>query len=346
MSARTLLTADLPGTGGSIKAVASDFEVEELPLYAACGAGEHIYVRHRRAGFTTREVVAALARAFGVRDRDVGTAGQKDKIAVATQTFSLHLPKMPLDEACSRLADVAGEALEVTRHANKLRTGHALGNRFTILVRGVVDDAEARARAIAARLDAHGVPNFFGSQRYGGGGRNVRVGRELLMHPKRGFAARFQLSAWQSSLFDAWLEDRIARGAFATVVAGDVAKKHDNGALFDVEDEAVDAARAARNEISATGPMFGASMRRAKGVEAEIEDALLASHEVTVEDLSRAELEGTRRSARVFPRNWTFATEPEGLRIGFDLGKGSYATVVLAEITKSDVHGAALPADD
>ena len=35
-----LLTADLPGLGGRIKAVPEDFEVEEVPAYEPSGAGE------------------------------------------------------------------------------------------------------------------------------------------------------------------------------------------------------------------------------------------------------------------------------------------------------------------
>jgi tRNA pseudouridine13 synthase len=36
------LTEQLPGTGGQIKETCEDFLVEELPLYPACGSGEHL----------------------------------------------------------------------------------------------------------------------------------------------------------------------------------------------------------------------------------------------------------------------------------------------------------------
>ena len=40
-AAPPLLTADLPGVGGRIKAVPEDFEVEEIPAYQPGGTGEH-----------------------------------------------------------------------------------------------------------------------------------------------------------------------------------------------------------------------------------------------------------------------------------------------------------------
>src|SRR6187399_681597 len=83
------ITADEPGIGGRIKGSADSFVVEELPLYAESGSGEHAYLRVRRENLTTREVVGILARAFGVDARDVGYAGLKDKRARVTQRFSV-----------------------------------------------------------------------------------------------------------------------------------------------------------------------------------------------------------------------------------------------------------------
>jgi tRNA pseudouridine13 synthase len=50
-------TGALPGIGGRIKLDARDFVVEEIPLYPPAGSGEHVYVRLRRAGWTTRDVL-------------------------------------------------------------------------------------------------------------------------------------------------------------------------------------------------------------------------------------------------------------------------------------------------
>ncbi len=336
-----LITASLPGIGGAIKAVPEDFVVEEVPLYSASGTGEHVYVTHRRSGRATRDLVLGLARAFKLQPRDIGYAGLKDKRAVATQTFSLPLPRADVGEVGVRIAsEVGGEVLAVVRHGNKLRRGHSLGNRFTVRVGGVHADAHARALAIAAELELRGLPNAFGPQRYGFGGQNARIGAELVAkgpRARRGWLADLQMSAWQSSLFDRWLALRMESGWFERIVAGDVAKKLDNGALFDVRDVAAESERFARREITHTGPMFGASMRCASDESGALESRVIESSGVGSETLARARIEGTRRAGRIFVEDLVVesAEDAEGvLRVSFRLPKGSYATMVLRELMK------------
>ncbi|MBL8859901.1 MAG: tRNA pseudouridine(13) synthase TruD [Planctomycetes bacterium] len=331
-----LVTHDLPGTGGTVKQTAADFVVTEIPLYEPSGVGEHVYVRHRRSNATTREVVTALARAFGVAARDVGYAGLKDKRADATQTFSLQLHKDAVEDVARRVTDaVGGEVLDVRRHANKLRRGHLIGNRFEIRLANTDERALEHAQAIAVALAARGLPNAYGPQRYGDDGRNAERGRTLLSKPRSDWLSRLQMSAWQSSLFDAWLAARMERGWFECVVRGDVAKKFGNGALFDVVDAEIENVRVASREITYTGPMFGSSMRRASGAAGELEDAVFAASGVDPSTLGKARLEGTRRAGRIFVADLSVRSDGDGLVLAFQLPKGSYATTVLREFTKN-----------
>ena len=48
-----LLTADLPGCGGIIRAKNEDFEVDEVPSYEPCGEGEHLYLWVEKRGMET-----------------------------------------------------------------------------------------------------------------------------------------------------------------------------------------------------------------------------------------------------------------------------------------------------
>src|SRR5258705_13848293 len=83
-----LLTPELPGTSGMVRVSEEDFFVEELPLYAESGEGEHLYLTVEKRGRTTPEVARELARALGARERDVGTAGLKDRRAPTVQRVS------------------------------------------------------------------------------------------------------------------------------------------------------------------------------------------------------------------------------------------------------------------
>jgi tRNA pseudouridine13 synthase len=340
VSATPYVTADLPGSGGRVKASPEDFRVDELPAYLPGGSGPHLWLRVEKRERTTRDVVRALAAALGVSEREAGFAGMKDRAAVTTQWLSFALSRDP-DPAA--LAGEGWRVLEASRHQNKLRTGHLRGNRFRIVVRG---GDVGRARACAEALCARGLPNFFGAQRFGVEGRNADLGRALLLGAddpaarraaRDRFTRRLVLSAWQSRAFNTWLAQRMADGLFATAIAGDVLKKLDSGGVFTCEDPTIDGPRVAAFEVSPAGPMFGHKLRPAAGEALRREERVLAAEGITAADLARGggETEGTRRAARL-PVAVELAPEGDGYVATFDLPKGSYATVVMGELTKAD----------
>jgi tRNA pseudouridine13 synthase len=171
------LTAQFPGTGGVIKEAPEDFLVEEIPLYSPCGEGEHLYVEVEKQGLTTFDLLSRLARTLGVRERELGYAGLKDARATTRQTISI--PGVKPDQ-------VLGLELEGVRilsarlHRNKLRPGHLAGNRFTIRIRQVREGSLDEARDVLHVLQNVGVPNRFGSQRYGSLGNSHLIGGALL----------------------------------------------------------------------------------------------------------------------------------------------------------------------
>jgi tRNA pseudouridine13 synthase len=171
------LTAKIPGTGGTIKESPEDFLVEELPLYTPCGEGEHLYLLVEKEGITTHELLHRLAKALGLRERDIGYAGLKDARATTRQTVSVTgvTARRALDLQLDNI-----RVLDARFHRNKLRLGHLAGNRFTIRLRQVGDDALEHALDTLHILQQTGVPNRFGEQRYGVLGNSHRIGRTLV----------------------------------------------------------------------------------------------------------------------------------------------------------------------
>jgi tRNA pseudouridine13 synthase len=334
------ITADLPGIGGEIKAEPAHFVVEEIPLYEPAGEGEHVYVGLTREGWTTRALQQRLASLFGLREIDVGCAGLKDKHAHVTQTFSLLLENVDEATVARRIqGTLPVEVMWAKRHRNKLRKGHLLGNRFRIVVLRPEPEAMAQAEAIAQALQVHGLPNFYGVQRFGIEGDNAQRGREVLLGrgPRERWLKRFLLSAYQAALFNAWLIERIRRGWFERLLTGDIAKKTDTGGLFEVMDAAVEFPRFQQKEITYTGPIYGARMRWASGEPGELERTVLEAAEVTTGMLHRARLDGSRRPARLFLSDLSIEPHPDGLLFTFTLPKGVYATTVLREFMKTEV---------
>ena len=332
------ITPDLAGIGGRIKSEPEHFVVEEIPLYPACGQGEHLYLTLERTGMNTRELVTDLAKLFGLAQGEIGYAGLKDKHSVATQTFSLSLKDLDPEQAAERAEMMLPvRVVSASRHTNKLKTGHLLGNRFRILVSEVEPGSVEVAEEVAGRLLQTGLPNFFGAQRFGRGAENLALGYKALKGrgPRQKWLRKLVLSAYQSELFNRWLARRIERDEFGVMLEGDVAKKTDTGGLFVVEDPGAEQNRFDAREIVYTGPIYGSKMRAAEGKAGELEQAVLDEEGLEKETLARAKLKGTRRRAVLWPEGLSLEPAEQGIWFSFALPKGSFATVLLREFRKT-----------
>lgn len=153
------------------------------------------------------------------------------------------------------------------------------------------------------------------------------------VHPR---LRKLYLSAAQSFLFDQVVSRRIE--LLDRVMDGDLAMKHGNGACFLIEDAAAEQERAAAFEISPSGPMFGCKMKRPEGAVCALERGILeqAGVDLSCFDMPGGmRMEGERRALRVPLSGAVCRLEGDELRLEFSLPKGSYATSVVREITKS-----------
>lgn len=176
--------------------------------------------------------------------------------------------------------------------------------------------------------------------------RGVRASRAIKTLDRS--TLRFFLSAFQSAAFNMVLDERLRAGTLNVLRTGDVAFKHDSRACFDVDDAVVQepstGERLARFEISPSGPMWSAKMRRAGGASGDSELRALDNLGVTIAQLEAFEksagqlIEGARRPLRVpltFPEIEAGSDEHgEYIRVAFDLPRGAFATVALEEIMK------------
>ncbi len=397
-----------PGVGGTIKARPEDFLVDEVSLYDPSGTGEHLYLGVQKTGVSHVEMISHLRRHFDVPRRSIGFAGMKDKAAVTRQTVSIHFPPdrpMPGPVEHKRI-----EVLWTKRHTNKIRLGHLAGNRFSIRIREVEPVRVTVMRRALAHLERVGIPNYFGSQRFGYRCNNHLLGLLLLRQDWPGMAAEllgstgtpfpeyqlqrrtlfdegryqeaaamwtpadrneltvitafaegrtggpavravgpaalsFWISSLQSAVFNRVLDRRLDDQTLARFVEGDLAWKHDNGAVFAVTADELSKPELTRRieagEVSPSGPLWGRGMTRAAGAVEAVERGALVAVGLTEEDLQRepARLKGARRPLRVpvhHPATDAGADEHGPyIRVAFDLPAGAYATIVLRELMKN-----------
>ena len=338
---RPHLTGNVPGIGGRIKEKVHDFEVEEIGAYPLRGDGPHYFLWVQKRGVDARSMQDAVARRYGVERRDIGTAGHKDRQAITRQWVSIPAKKGLPEPVQEELADGI-EIVAVTRHGNKLRTGHLKGNRFSIRIRGASVQGEKlieSVETVAARLQKEGVPNYYGMQRFGDGFSTLHAGWEWVKGgdpPRDRFLRGMAASAIQSEVFNRVLARRLVENTWKTVLAGDIFEKLDSGGRFWIEESEREETqrRVDSGEIAITGPMPGSRTGVAEKEAGALESEILAGMGLQSDDFNSLGRRGrgTRRPLVVSVNDLTVSVEPpDEVLVRFSLPAGSYATVVLRE---------------
>jgi tRNA pseudouridine13 synthase len=335
------LTTSVAPIKAEFRSTPEDFEVEEVPVYTPSGSGEHIFAFIEKRELTTKDAVRALCEAVGADPKAAGWAGLKDRHAITRQWISIW---GTTPEALTATEVDGIRVLEAAPHPHKLRTGHLEANRFRIVLRQIDASRIDDLRRVLEEIETHGLPNFYGEQRFGREGDNAeRALRWVLGEaraPRGGFQRKLQMSALQSQLFNRCVAERVQTSTLGQVLAGDVMKKHDSGGLFTATDLQETQARADAWEISPTGPMFGAKMRWPEGEARLREEALLQEVGLTLDHLGKWKrvAPGTRRFVRVPVPKVGVVVSDNTANLDFTLPAGSYATILVREILKRDAQ--------
>jgi tRNA pseudouridine13 synthase len=322
---------------GRYKVEPEDFVVDEIPAYEPSGQGEHVWLWIEKRGLATFDLLDDLGNLLDFDPRAIGVAGLKDARSVSRQWVSLQ------GFSDDDVQDLGGSnwcVLRQTRHQNKLKMGHLHGNRFSITLRGTAAGDLERAAANLAELARLGVPNYFGEQRFGKRGANLDKGLQILRGNSMKFARAMPrrvfglvVAAVQSEIFNRVVMARLA--GLGTLLAGDLAFLHKNGATFPVAVPALEQPRADAFELSPSGPMPGPKMQQPAGEPAAIEAAALAALDLSPEHFARLPFgvgSGERRPLRIPITDVAAAMVPAGLQLRFQLPRGCYATSVLREL--------------
>ncbi len=278
-----------------------DFQVDEIIDLQPSGEGEHLLLHIRKRDQNTTWVAGLLAKLAGINRNDVGYCGMKDRFAVTTQWYSLHLPGRKLDAAQLEHDDF--EVIACCRHHKKLRRGMHQGNQFNILLR----DFKADPALVTKRLrliEQQGVPNYFAEQRFGHEGGNLYEAQKLIAADQlkgNRHGTGIYLSAARSWLFNLVVAKYIERG--------------------DLSDQ--------------TGPLWGRGRSNVSVDNRQIESEVLADWQGWCYALEHAGLKQERRNLLLKPENLTASwTQADCLRLQFALPSGCFATALLRELAE------------
>ncbi|TRY32983.1 tRNA pseudouridine(13) synthase TruD [Aliiglaciecola sp. M165] len=326
-----------PSVSGSVKSQPSDFIVIEELGYELTGDGEHIYLWVEKTGLNTAFVAEQIASFCQLPLRAISYAGRKDKHAVTRQWFGVHQPgKKEFDWSQMKLDGL--KILNNQRHNKKLKIGHLKGNRFELTVRDLsaTEGLEERLQEIITS----GVPNYYGSQRFGdtrhhvmGGNlalaQNMIAGEAIRNRNKRSMA----ISALRSWLFNQYVSQRLALKHYEVPLTGDICMLAGSNSFFRAEqiDDEI-SQRLSKQDIHLSAPLWG------KGELASSDDALRFESELGIaysdvcNTLESVGLRQERRAISLFPKQLQWQIQSNILNLQFSLPSGCFATSVLREV--------------
>jgi len=317
---------------GLVKQTPADFEVVENLGFALTGDGEHDYLWIEKSGANTTWVARSLAQHAGIDQRDVGYAGLKDRHAITRQWFSVRRPSGEGTDWDDLNMDGV-QILGSDRHQRKLKRGVHAGNRFRITLREVRTDGVDVQRRLET-IGACGIPNYFGAQRFGHGGNNLRLAAGLaagkrLRRDQRSIA----LSAARSFLFNEILGARVADGTWDIALPGDTLNLDGSGSVFaptEIDDEIV--RRTAELDVHPTGALWGDADSDADSASAILEREVAGRYPEYVQCLRAARMRPARRALRAAVRELAWEIDGSDMCLRFSLDRGSFATSVIREL--------------
>lgn len=323
-----------PTATAKIKAQPEHFQVNEVLGYEFTGNGEHLMVRIRKTGENTSFVANELAKACGVKSKDVSWAGLKDRHAVTEQWLSIHLPKGDTPDFSDFLAQYPSiEIVATTRHNKKLRPGELAGNQFVVTLSEVSDvkDVLRRLESIATT----GVPNYFGSQRFGNQGNNIeearRWGKENVRTRNQNKRSML-LSAARSWIFNSIVSERIEQGLFNTVIEGDMLETQSSLVLAQESNLAELNESLVKGLSDITAAMAGDNALPTQAKALELEQPHLDAEPDLMALIRGNRMRHDRRAISLKAQDLTWQAEGDSVTLRFSLDAGCFATSIVREL--------------
>ncbi|MDV7105187.1 tRNA pseudouridine(13) synthase TruD [Vibrio sp. TH_r3] len=335
-----------PTCKAKLKAKPEHFVVKEQLGFDFSGSGEHLMIKVRKTGENTSFVANELAKVCGVKSKDMGWAGQKDRHAVTEQWLSVYLPKADTPDFTAFEKQYPSiQILETTRHNKKLRPGDLSGNQFQVTLSEVSDISSLESKI--KQVIEKGVPNYFGSQRFGRAGNNLtearRWGKENVRSKNQNKRSLY-LSTARSWIFNQIVSKRINVNQLSSLMLGDIVRLNTSVSLDDIanNNESVividnDNLTAMQAEIALDNVVLTAALVGDNSLPTK-QDALCLEQEFIDAEpdlmalIRSNRMRHDRRDVLLKPSDFSYTIKDDMAVLCFSLSSGSFATSIVREL--------------
>jgi len=259
-----------------------------------------LYILEKR-GENTRDAIKQIEKFL--RTKDIGYAGLKDKNAITKQYVTI-------GGEFEKEINLGSVKLTFLQKIDKhIAVGDLIGNNFTITLHGIEENPDKIINEILEK----GIPNYFGPQRFGVNENNHIAGKFLI---KREFKKvgekemlKFYIHAYQSWIFNKVVEEYI--------------ENRGEPYFYDIDIVGFD--------TKLKNDAFGRIIKN-----------MMKKEGITTDDFEIKELKikcmGGRRKAFIKIDRIDYEIRDKKIILKFFLPKGSYATVLIREITKQNLY--------
>jgi tRNA pseudouridine13 synthase len=297
----------------TFKQTIEDFIVTEISNIKFKGKGNFLILKIRKVSTSTWDLLSIISDILDIEEHLIGYAGLKDKNATTTQYISIPLNK---SKDYKLLNSKYIKVLETFVHDKKLKIGDLFGNNFKITLKDIVPDSLPQIYQTLSQIQKHGLPNYFGFQRFGKESnfeksKRICFGEEILKDKK---LEKFLKLAYQSYFFNDWLVKRI-----------ELSKNENSKKLLPLKGDVFNL----NDRTVITGLLPGRDILRAKDEARVIEEEF---DDIFIQD------KGYRRDAWIKPLDIKnkYNGELNTMMLEFTLPKSSYATVFIENLANKN----------
>jgi len=316
------------------------FEIIDQSIFVDEPTRVHIYTL-KKTNYTTERAVSHIAKALHIPRKFISYAGTKDKNAVTEQLISI---KGSTKEAVEKLVlkDIKLKFEGYSKHL--LSLGELIGNRFEITIRNLTKFPEVIPEEFI-------VPNYFDEQRFST--NNVDIGLCLVKKDFKGavdliskddddfrdgikthlekhkndFVGAFRLVPKRISLFYIHaLQSKLFNDLLANLISEGISWKYSQG-IFKFFKEPV-----LTKPIDKL-PLIGYLSKLSESEMTVLKQFDIIPRNFLITSLPELCLEGSDRKAFLDVKNCKeVERNNDSITISFELGKGSYATIVIKQL--------------
>ena len=287
-----------------------DFIVEEIPSREFKNRGNFFIMKIKKEYISTWDLLYTISKKLHIPENLIGYAGLKDKNASTIQYISIPLNK---SRDLEKINSANIQVLKTFKDDQKIKLGDLKANRFTITLKEIDQKDLPQFYQNISKVQKHGMPNYFGFQRFGRDvdfekAKRIAYGEDILGDKK---LENLLVSAYQSYFFNSWLYERVQ-----------LSKEQSLNSIGSLEGDIL----SLEDKKTVTGLMPGRKIIRAKDKARKIEERF---------DDEFIHQKGSRRDAWVYPKNIQnrFIKDKNWMELSFELPKSSYATVFIEAVT-------------